>query len=419
MLKQKRTLFSTTVAIRAVIGLVFMFLLHGFNLTKILFIVGVNYCLTRVVPSKIRPVSVWAWALIVLFGTEWIDFPFIPKSLFLGFYTRWNIVFKVTVLRMISYSMDHHCFLETKMSSSQEKGQEHDALDSSDFEWLEYLAFLFYPPLYLAGPIMTFQAFISQLKNPNVQLKATVVYGLRMLSCFLFLDILLHYCHVQAIKESRMFVNFTPLDFGMVGFFNLKIIWLKLLIIWRFFRLIALFDGINPPENMMRCMTNNYSGMAFWRSWHRSFYLWIVKYLYVPLGGSKHMIYNIWPVFMFVAVWHDLSLHLLAWSWLICLFFIPEFVAKWACTKWNLQEHKYYRQMCGAAAAGSICMMMIANLVGFAIGLDGMKTLVKSVLTTKGGFIFSISALLTMYSAAQVMFEVRAEELRNGIKNNF
>lgn len=32
-------------------------------------------------------------------------------------------------------------------------------------------------------------------------------------------------------------------------------------------------------------------------------------------------------VFTFVALWHDLSLHLLAWGWLITLFVLPETMA--------------------------------------------------------------------------------------------
>lgn len=52
---------------------------------------------------------------------------------------------------------------------------------------------------------------------------------------------------------------------------------LQLLIPWRFFRLWALLDGMDPPENMVRCMANNYSCSGFWRSWHRSYNLWIVR----------------------------------------------------------------------------------------------------------------------------------------------
>lgn len=141
----------------------------------------------------------------------------------------------------------------------------------------------------------------------------------------------------------------------------------KLLIPWRFFRLWALLDGVDAPENMVRCMANNYSTLAFWRSWHRSYNLWIVRsvshrtpllissvcflflsqryvklkstyffgriflatvrYIYLPLGGSKNLLPSTVLVFTFVALWHDLSLRLLYWGWLVSLFVIPEVVA--------------------------------------------------------------------------------------------
>ena len=33
---------------------------------------------------------------------------------------------------------------------------------------------------------------------------------------------------------------------------------LQFLVIWRFFRMWALVDGIQVPENMLRCICNNY-----------------------------------------------------------------------------------------------------------------------------------------------------------------
>lgn len=41
------------------------------------------------------------------------------------------------------------------------------------------------------------------------------------------------------------------------------------------------------------------------QSWHASYNRWLVRYLYVPLGGSRKRILNVWVVFSFVALWHD------------------------------------------------------------------------------------------------------------------
>jgi len=79
---------------------------------------------------------------------------------------------------------------------------------------------------------------------------------------------------------------------------------------------------------MVRCVANNYSTLGFWRSWHRSYNLWVVRYIYIPLGGARNVILSTLMVFTFVALWHDLSFKLLAWGWLVSLFILPEILAR-------------------------------------------------------------------------------------------
>lgn len=86
---------------------------------------------------------------------------------------------------------------------------------------------------------------------------------------------------------------------------------------------------------------------------------WGVRYVYIPLGGAQKKLLNIWVIFTFVAIWHDLEWYgltseffmttkdiltvvqhscssdnafdfrkLLSWAWLTCLFFIPEMLVK-------------------------------------------------------------------------------------------
>jgi hypothetical protein len=45
----------------------------------------------------------------------------------------------------------------------------------------------------------------------------------------------------------------------------------QLLLPWQFYCLWALMDGLDPPKNMVRSMSNNCLPLGFWRSWHRSF----------------------------------------------------------------------------------------------------------------------------------------------------
>ena len=243
------------------------------------------------------------------------------------------------------------------------------------------------------------------------------------------MEFLLHTIYVVAISKSNPnWSTYTPVQLSMLAFFNLHIIWLKLLLPWRFFRLWSLLDGIDPPENVVRCMSDNYSALAFWRAWHRSYNRWIVRYIYIPLGGSERGgggakqsrirgIANMLAVFTFVALWHDINLRLLMWGWLITLFVLPEVLAGMAfpARKWK-DRPEAYRVICGVGAVFNILMMMAANLVGFALGIDGLKGLIAGIVGSWQGVLFMLGSCAVLFVGVQVMFEHREEEKRKGIR---
>lgn len=196
---------------------------------------------------------------------------------------------------------------------------------AGNYTFTTYLAYTLYPPLYLAGPIMSYPSFVSQLAAPSPASSPTapvpsssarsetsplalLSYATRFLVCLLTMELVLHYMHVVALKDSGSgwWDGLSAAEVSMVGFWNLIVVWLKvrpprsltvsgsarleqlmlmlrsvgaaqLLLPWRLFRLWALMDGISPPENMVRCMANNYSTLGFWRSWHRSYNMWVVR----------------------------------------------------------------------------------------------------------------------------------------------
>lgn len=239
------------------------------------------------------------------------------------------------------------------------------------------------------------------------------------------MEFLIHTAYMVAIsKASPDWSVYTPFQISMLGYFSLHHIWLKLMLPWRFFRLWALIDGIDAPENMIRCASDNYSVSAFWRSWHRSFNRWTIRYVYVPLGGGPgggsgrlRGIGNTLIVFTFVALWHDITMQLLVWSWLVVLFVLPEAAATVAfpASKWQSRPTTH-RVLCGIGAVGNILMLMAANLVGFAVGVDGLKSMIHGILSSWQGALFLFSACCVLFVGAQVMFEHREEEKRKGIK---
>ncbi|KNG52720.1 MBOAT-domain-containing protein [Stemphylium lycopersici] len=442
---------------------IFLAALHGFSAFKILAILYINYCIGTKLPRQYIPAATWVFNVGTLFANEFstgyqyatIFGAFQASSVsekgssthnfghtldsYGGLIPRWEVLFNFTILRLISFNLDYYWSLASPTSSPLEKKQldpsnlsERDRVSipaaPTAYTFRNFFAYATYSPLYLAGPIVTFNDYISQCRHRphSISTKRTILYAIRFLVVLLTMELMIHYMYMVAIfHEKPDWAIYTPSQLSMLGFFNLKHIWLKLLIPWRFFRLWALLDGVDPPENMVRCMSDNYSVMHFWRGWHRSFNKWSLRYLYIPLGGSKgeglagkaRSVGNYLAVFTFIAVWHDIQLRLLMWGWLVTLFVLPEIIAGYVfpARKWR-ESPDAYRWLCGVGAVAEILMLMAANLVGFALGVDGLKDLVRGIVGTWSGWSFLATACFALFTGVQFMFEWRESEKRRGIK---
>jgi hypothetical protein len=123
---------------------------------------------------------------------------------------------------------------------------------------------------------------------------------------------------------------------------------------------------------------------------------------------------NIFVVFTFVAFWHDRELKLIAWGWLIALLFLPELILRSVFNSnipiiRHIYGAWYYRHLKASAAAACIWMMMVANLVGYSVGVGGTYHIVNKFFD-EGGITMCIMSFAVFFSAAQLMFAVRQDE---------
>ncbi|PBP23014.1 MBOAT family protein [Diplocarpon rosae] len=459
-------------------AILFLAAMHGFSAVKVLLILWVNYSLATNLPRKSIPYATWFFNVGILFANELCEgYKFAKVAAFFspldgqqsvgavqywgqwlddhgGFIPRWEILFNLTVLRLISFNLDYYWAQDRRsgspievrthtpsrlISTNAPKKKQLDPSNLSErdrisipastgeFSFRNYIAYAVYAPLYLTGPIITFNDYISQLKYPpaSIETARNVKYGIRFLLCLLAMELLLHYDYCVAIsKGNPVWSDYTPAQLSLLSYFNLHVLWLKLLLPWRFFRLWSLIDGIDPPENMLRCLSDNPSTVAFWRGWHRSYNRWLVRYIYLPMGGVSSRtwrstimsIVNYALVFTFVALWHDISLNLLIWGWLVVLFMIPEVTAGILFPRKRWEKNlTAYRVLCGVGAVGNLMMMMMANLVGFAVGVDGLKSIISGIFRDFSGIAFLLTAWCVLFVGIQVMFEVRESEMRKGI----
>lgn len=208
-----------------------------------------------------------------------------------------------------------------------------------------------------------------------------------------------------------------------------------------------MFYGIVPEENMNNCIFNNYCFEDFWRAWHKSFNQWLIKYIYIPLGGSRFKILSIWVVFTFVALWHDLKLELLLWAWFICICLVPEVSIKKIYSKFKrrkyelLNETKQSKEYEIVAenklksnklllvvlksfesffAATYIILMIFANLIGFGISQIGFgSTIINMALNLTLKEYAAIYLLLIPHSFVLFLIKDFYKSNHDTLKNKF
>jgi D-alanyl-lipoteichoic acid acyltransferase DltB (MBOAT superfamily) len=221
---------------------------------------------------------------------------------------------------------------------------------------------------YIAGPIVSFNAFIRSLEQPQAKHTPMQLFIMlaRVCAYALLLDILLHYQFYYNININRLFAELHPLEVAWAGYFTLNFMYLKFTIIWRLFRVWALFDGVDAGENMLRCVNNNYTFAGFWRQWHATLNKWILRYIYVPLGGSSSQAWSMWVIFSFVGLWHDLWWRWLAWAWINCCCFSLELLVQHIFTQ-KIVAHishspRAVRIVVAAGGAINIMLLMCVSL---------------------------------------------------------
>ncbi|EPX74982.1 membrane bound O-acyltransferase [Schizosaccharomyces octosporus yFS286] len=421
-------------------SLLFSFVVYGFGMIYVFSIIFIYYLIAKVFRDhSLNPLLSWVLSIFLLLSKEHFGhykfgnihplFSFFDDHT--GILERWYVLFNITILRLISYNLDYYWSIKYsfKIFSATviEKERNPDNVSYSDrirlncnpedYNTKNFLTYVLYAPLYLAGPIITFNNFVSQTKYPiksSIKYR-NVLYGVRFLVCVSLMEFVLHFCYVSAITKERSLHAYTTLETALISFLVLFLTWLKLLIPWRLFRWWSLMDNIEPPENIIRCMCNNYSAVGFWRAWHRSYNKWLLRYLYIPIGGNRYPILNSFIIFTFVALWHDVSWELFFWGWLVVLFILPERLCSYAARKFGWVHLSQYRIIAGFGAALNIYFMIVCNLIGFAMDVHGIKDVLARLFGTFEGMYFSIATMLMFFAAVQMMFEIRADEEANGI----
>lgn len=183
----------------------------------------------------------------------------------------------------------------------------------------EYLAFIFFFPTMVAGPIKRFQDFVPCLRNPSDDWQLDFNRGItRILSGlvkkFAVADLLTsltdHLNYADIALAERWVLPIWLFAYGWKIYFDFSA-----------YSDIAIGSGrlfgIAIPENFDWPYFRT-SITEFWRHWHISLYKWLVDYVFIPLGGSRvlggKLYRNILLVMLVSGIWHGAGVNYVVWG---------------------------------------------------------------------------------------------------------
>ena len=149
----------------------------------------------------------------------------------------------------------------------------------------------------------------------------------------------------------------------------------------------------------------------------KTFLTFIVhRYIYLPCGGSKTRMWNIWVVFTYVAIWHDLNLNLLLWAWGICFCLAPEIFVKNYVKKPKFNKYTqthYWKYICAVAGGFYNMWLQFTNTIGFGMGYQTFLFFISKAFSSLEGVIDILGSLLILSLLCLKVLELRERDNKN------
>ncbi|XP_077194523.1 protein-cysteine N-palmitoyltransferase HHAT isoform X5 [Paroedura picta] len=187
-------------------------------------------------------------------------------------------------------------------------------------------------------------------------------------------ELMIHLMYMHAIYSSPSHlqaVNYWALDglaLAQVLFF-----YVKYLVLFGVPALVIQMDGLKPPT-LPRCVSTMYSFSGMWRSFDVGLHHFLIRYIYIPMGGSRcnmfKMLLSTAITFAFVSYWH--GSHNYLWSWAVLNWFgitaengvkrlvslpgVHDFISHFLSTRAHQRLH-------AALASVSTTLLIFSNLI--------------------------------------------------------
>lgn len=207
--------------------------------------------------------------------------------------------------------------------------------DLKKYGFLDYFAYILYPPNLLVGPIVNYSSFIFQINTQcRSQLNSEKCVYL-VISGFLMIISILY----QNLMKPSYFYNFLttpPSSWGttnninsfldlccLLFMFSVHLI-IRYASVLRLSRAVCWVDGIQTSNVVDAVVLISTNLENFVKNWNRSLSDWFERYVYIKLGGKKYKALAILLVYLLLASLTHPSTGRFAFSIVLSLILISE-----------------------------------------------------------------------------------------------
>ncbi|XP_051867810.1 protein-cysteine N-palmitoyltransferase HHAT isoform X3 [Pristis pectinata] len=214
----------------------------------------------------------------------------------------------------------------------------------------------------------------TETSVPKTDLVCLLLGAVRIFFWWWLTESMLHFMYIHAIQHQETILESASYwTLGGLGFAHTLFFYLKYLLLYGIPSIIMCLDGIKPPR-LPRCTSSLYSFTGTWREFDVGLHRWLVRYIYVPLGGSRHgllrMMFSSAMAFSFVCYWHGGHSFMLNWAAMNWVGVMLENVLKMICAVSPTQEiigrflsTRMQRRAHGALGSVATTLLILSNLV--------------------------------------------------------
>ncbi|XP_066928185.1 protein-cysteine N-palmitoyltransferase HHAT-like [Clytia hemisphaerica] len=267
----------------------------------------------------------WLAILCSVYITQQNDMMKVPFDLF-GVYGQYEEVCRLCFFLAYLRCADFGCDVTNSTNATPTKaevddaetddGEEQDSTDDKNeeniaSEFLDFLDYIFYIPLFFSGPVLTMKYFMNGDKNKAKINKMEILKDISTsLLYVLIMDQVVFKYTSTALTHlySGLFLyQLGSFDSMCLAFYHVQIFCIKYTIFYRFVGIFAKLDGHIPPGTP-KCAQMTLTFTDMWRTFDQGLYKILQKNIYFPIGGSRRgvpvQILSSFLCFLFVAFWH-------------------------------------------------------------------------------------------------------------------